>query len=108
MTTEPKLTIGMAAFEDPIGLWETLQGLRINHGLLGDLRHVELLVVDQTPQAAGHAFMKDMIEQQLQAHTARVRYIEMPDPIGTSPPRNRVFAEARAPWVMCIDAHIFV
>jgi hypothetical protein len=38
----------------------------------------------------------------------RAKYVPLPEPVGTSPPRNRVFLEATTDFVACIDPHILL
>lgn len=99
MTT---LTIGMACYDDPDGVWATMQDLARairREQLLG----IELLVVDNHPESiAGEVTRKDV------AKFPAARYIPMREPVGTAPPRNRVFAEARGDWVLCLDSHVLL
>jgi hypothetical protein len=103
-TGRPKLTIGMATYDDYDGAWFTLQSLRLHH----DLSQVELLVVDNRPDSPGSKTLKGQIENTMQAGCAGARYIAAPEITGTSAPRDRVFAEAAGEAVLCIDSHVLL
>ncbi len=95
----PKLTIGMATFDDFDGVYFTIQALRLYH----DLREVELIVVDNKPDSAGSASIRHVLGQ-AKAGTAGARYIAAPEIVGTSarateslprPPAMRCCASTR-------------
>ena len=101
---QPKLTIGMATYDDFDGAWFTLQSLRLHH----DLSQVELIVVDNKPDASGSPDLKRKIEGWMQHGTAGARYIAAPETVGTSAPRDRVFREAAGDAVLCVDSHVLL
>ena len=88
-----ELTIGMATYDDFDGVYFTLQALRLYH----DLNNTELLVVDNF----GCNETKKFVEQ-----SANARYVLATDVIGSSAPRDVVFAEARGAAVLCCDCHV--
>lgn len=94
------LTIGMATYRDSKALWHTLEVLHANAIAEGVRDQVEFVVVDNDPQGP-HGRLNAK-------YTAKVsgRYVAMAEPIGTAPPRGRVFTEARGEWVLVIDAHV--
>lgn len=100
----PKLTIGMACYDDFEGVYFTTQALRMYH----DLSNVELLIVDNKPDSRHGQATKQLIEHKLQPRNAGARYIAMPSPVGTSAPRQRIFDEARGEYVLCIDSHVLL
>lgn len=100
----PKLTIGMATFDDYHGVYFSLQALRMYH----DLRDVELLVVDNNPASAHGSSTKNLVENWAHGGTKGARYIPMADTIGTTAPRQRIFDEARGEWVLCMDSHVLL
>ena len=89
-----KLTIGMAAYENELEVWFTLQALR----LYQDLTDVELLVVDN----GGTANMKRTVRD------CRARYEKYTDIVGTAAPRNKVFELAKGDFALCIDSHVML
>lgn len=100
----PKLTIGMAVYDDFDGVFFTVQALRLYH----DLSNVELLVVDNLPNSPAGEMTRGLIENWASDGTAGARYIAMPEPTGTTQPRNRVFDEASGDAVMCVDSHVML
>jgi hypothetical protein len=103
MHSPPKLTIGMAAFDDFDGVYFTLQALRLYH----DLREVELIVVDNKPDSVGSESLRKLLAD-CRHGTAGARYVAAPEVVGTSAPRNRVFMEATGDAVLCIDSHVLL
>src|SRR4051794_21899599 len=106
----PKLTIGMANYDDFNGCYFTLQNLRLHH----DLKHVELLLIDNHPNCVdsrgidGRSGLRGLINNWFQYNNAGARYIAAPEIVGTSFPRDRVFREARGEAVLCIDSHVLI
>lgn len=94
------LTIGMATYRDSKALWHTLQVLHANAIAEGVRDQVEFVVVDNDP-AGPHGKVNAKYTQNV-----RGRYVALPEPIGTAPPRQRVFDEARGDWVLVVDAHV--
>lgn len=90
----------MAVYDDFDGVYFTTQSLRISHGIRSP--KTEIIVVDQRPQTS-HGKMT-------RAHcgTIGAKYIEMPEPLGTSPSRNRVIQEASGEFVLCLDSHVIL
>lgn len=105
---QPRLTIGFATFQDYYGAWPTIQSLRLYHADV--MSQCELVVVDQTTPSHRHAKdLKTLVEGWVRGDMARPpRYISMQTPKGTAPPRQRVFEEATAPYVLCIDGHVLL
>jgi len=89
-----KLTIGMAAFQNEIEVWFTLQALR----LYQDVKNVELLVVDN---GGTDNMARTVID-------CRARYERFTDVVGTAVPRNKVFEWAAGDFVLCIDSHVML
>lgn len=92
----PSLAIGMAVYDDFHGAYFTVQCLRMFHP------HVEILIVDNHPSSV-HAEMTRGL-----CANSGAKYIPMESPVGTSAPREAVFAHATADWVMCIDSHVLL
>lgn len=98
--TRPYLTIGMPTHTDALGVWPTVQALRLYHA--ADLADAEILIVDQAPKSPHGEAVETF------AARAGVRYIAAPDPVGTGPGKDRVFKEARGEVVLCIDSHVML
>lgn len=98
-----KLTIGMAHFDDYDGVYFTVQALALYHTLEG----VEIVVVDNSPKSPAGQAIKTLCEN-WQGAGAEVRYVPMPDIVGTSAPRDRVFREASGDAVLCVDCHVLL
>lgn len=94
----PKLTIGMAVYDDFYGALFTLQSLRMHH----DLREVELLVIDNKPDC------NSAVELKKYCANTNVKYIPAPEVQGTSAPRNLVFDHATGEAVVCMDCHVML
>lgn len=107
MIRQPQLTIGCAVYDDFFGLWPTFQALR-----LGEqpevLKEIEFVIVDNSPAGPEATTTKSFVEGWLTNGTAGARYVPLGHPTGTSAPRHKLFQEARAEWVLCIDSHILV
>lgn len=96
----PRLTIGMAHFQDYDGVYFTiqhLQSLNIRPG-----KQFEFLVVDQSPLSPHGQAVRELMEN------IGGRYVDYPEPRGTSPSRNRVFREATGDVVLCLDCHVLL
>ena len=89
----PRMTVGMATYDDFNGVYFTLQALR----LYQDMQDVELLVVDNF----GCDYTKRFVEG-----WSRGRYILRNDIQGTAAPRDLVFREATGDIVVCCDSHV--
>jgi glycosyltransferase involved in cell wall biosynthesis len=97
----PKLTIGMAVYDDVEGAWFTINSLRLHHLDAGPF---EIIAIDNAPASDGGYKLRGEIN----AWMHDVKYIAMADPIGTAQSRNRVFEEASGELVVCIDSHILL
>jgi len=103
MKQAPKLTIGMACFDDFEGVWYSVQALRIYHQ---DIMHLcEIVVIDNNPTSKDGKACKVFIEG---ACKGVGRYVEFPEPKGSCPPRGHLFEVARGEWVLCIDSHVLL
>ena len=91
----PRLTIGMASYNNYHEVWFTVQALR----LYQDLTDTEILVVDNYGSESLKNFCNGWAND-------KVRYILAKDIQGTAYPRDKVFREAHGEWVICIDSHV--
>jgi hypothetical protein len=100
----------MAVYDDWPGIWASIQAFRTYFPHL--LPEVELIVVDNAP-ARGGQHVQNLIEGFCRQpgtpfrFGGGARYIPMPEPVGTTAPRQRVFDEATGDYVVCTDSHIF-
>ncbi len=107
--TRPKLTIGMATYDDYDGAWFTLQSLRLSNFFQNsDLASIEFVVVDTKPDSAGSATLKSQIEGAIRSGMAGARYIAAPEIIGPAGAKQRVFDEATGEAVLCMDSHVLL
>lgn len=102
----PKLTIGMAHFDDYPGLWSTINGLRLYHAEA--LADCELLVIDNHPHSPHGKMAKDFINGWVNNNPCSARWIEYSDAIGAANAKGRVFAEATGDAVLCLDCHVML
>lgn len=128
-----KLTIGIATYDDHDMVAMTLHSLFVHHADV--LPQCEIMLVDNHPvydtpnhplERATTRFERMMVwmnsssqenhDQLIQMGqnppwkpaVGKVTYIPMPHPTGTSAPRERIFLDAAAPNVMCIDGHVLL
>lgn len=101
----PKLTIGMAVYDDFHGVYFTLQALRLYHDA-EILKDTELVIVDNHPGTPDSQFCKELVTRLNGLHS--VKYVDMPTPVGTSCSRNKVFETASGEYVLCIDCHVLL
>lgn len=99
--SKPLLTVGMAVYNDFNGVYFTLQALRLGN----DMKDIEIVVVDNKPDSSSSKHVKNFIGN-CNRGSAGARYIPMEAPVGTTAPRNRVFAEAEGYAVVCLDSHV--
>ena len=96
----PKLTVGMATYDDFDGAYFTVQALRMFHPEVND--DIEILVVDNNPRsAAGEAL------RQLSHWIPNLRYVTCGEFNGTAI-RDHVFRHARGNAVLCVDSHVLI
>ncbi len=99
-TGMPKLTIGMATFDDYDGVYFTLQAIRLHHPEILD--EVEFIVVDNNPTGPCAQALMDIEKSMLNC-----RYIAKGEVSGIAA-RDWVFEAARGEFVLCIDCHILI
>lgn len=96
---KPKITIGMPTFDDFHGVYFSIMALRMYHPEIMDV--TEILVVDNNPDGP-HG--KEI--QNFNGWVPNLRYIPYKESIGPANSKNQVFANARAPYVVCMDGHV--
>ncbi len=100
-TLKPKVTIGMATYDDYDGVYFSLQAIRMYHREI--VREVEFLVVDNRPDGPCSAPLKA-----LEKAIPNYRYLPLPGQSGTSFTRDLVFHESAGRYVLCMDCHVFI
>ena len=96
----PRLTIGMATYDDYDGVYFSLQALRLYHPEIVD--ETEFIVVDNHPSGSCADALKA-----LEHHIPNYRYVPESVRSGTAV-KGRVFEEAAGEFVLCMDCHVFV
>lgn len=94
----PKMTIGMATYDDYDGVYFSIQSIRLHHPEILD--KVEFLVLDNNPTGVCASHLKA-----LEAHIPNYRYIPLVERTGTAV-RDQLFAEAYGDYVLCMDCHV--
>lgn len=94
----PRLTVGMAHYDDYDGAYFTIQSLRAHNPCDG----LEIVVVDNHPRSAHGQHLKNLVDG------IGGRYVPAPEAVGTSVPRDLVFRHATAPAVLCLDCHVLL
>ena len=101
-TRRPRLTIGMACYDDFNGVYFTIQSLRTYQPEVID--DVEFLVVDNHPDGAEGQTVRDFVTNWV----PNTRYVPAPEAVGTSAPRELVFRLAEGEAVLCLDCHVLL
>ncbi len=102
---KPLITIGMATHQDFDGVYFTIQHLRIlNSDILDQL---EFVIIDNSPGTTHSEMIRGLLGA-VHVGGSQVKYIEQVTPVGTSPARNRIFAEASGDYVLVLDCHVLL
>lgn len=102
---KPKLTLGMACYDDFDGVYFSVMALRAFHAEV--MKDCEIIVVDNHPESKQGETVRNFMGW-IHGDVAAARYIPMTEPVGTSAPRNRVFTEAAGKYVLCMDSHVLI
>jgi len=102
----PKLTIGMAHFDDYDGVYFTIQAMRMYHPEV--MQDVEFVVVDNSPNTRAGQQIKHMFEGFVKVGTAGAIYHPLPDVYGTSVARDAIFSVATGDAVLVVDCHVLL
>ncbi len=98
----PRLTIGIATFDDFDGVYFTLTSLMNHHReVMGDC---EILVIDNNPASQRGRMTREWVRNRV----PNGKYHEFPKPIGTAQARNEVFRQATGEAVLCLDSHVLL
>ena len=95
-----RLCVGMATYDDFDGVWFTIQSIGMYQPEV--LADVSFLVIDNHPQGAAGAALRD-----LSAWLPHYRYVPFDGYRGTAV-RDLVFREANADIVCCLDSHVLL
>ncbi len=108
----PRLTVGMAVYDDFANLWHTLRSLDLHHPEWRG--RAEWLVIDNHPvfpdrdQDPHSPRTCSERARDLCAHVPGAVYVPYGDIQGTSAPRDLVFRKARGEITICIDSHVLL
>lgn len=94
----PKLTIGMATYDDFDGVYFSLHAMRLYHPEILD--NVEFIIVDNNPEGVCSSFLKTMEDK-----VPNLRYIPFVNTTGTAV-RDHIFQQASGKYVLCMDCHV--
>jgi len=97
---KPFLTIGMPTFDDYHGVYFSIQALRMYHSEIMD--KTEIIIVDNNPNSPHGKDLKSFSNS-----SPNIKYIPYEESVGPANAKNQVFKEAKAPYVLCMDGHIF-
>src|SRR6185312_12908632 len=101
----PKLTLGMATFEDFDGVYFSVQSLRLHHPEV--MPHCEIVVVDNNPNGPQAQTLRDFLGW-VKGDVAAVHYVPFTESVGTAAPRDLIFRMGTAPHVLCMDSHVIL
>lgn len=96
----PKLTIGMATYDDYDGVYFTIQAIRLYHPEVLD--DIEFVVVDNNPDGRAADALRA-----LEHWIPNLRYIPNIEVKGTAV-RDFIFEEASGAFVLCMDCHVLL
>jgi hypothetical protein len=97
----PKLSIGMATFDDHDGVYFTIQALRMYHPICST-DDVEFVVIDNNPNSNHGLTVKNFTNGWING-----KYIPYSNKKSTSI-RNEVFRNARGEYTLCVDCHVMI
>jgi len=93
----PKLTIGMATFDDFDGVYFSVQALRMYHSEVID--DIEIIVIDNNPASHHGKAIRNLIGQ------TKIKYVPFNEYKSTAT-RNLIFENASAPYALSMDCHV--
>lgn len=100
---KPKLTIGMAHFDDFHGAYFTLQSIKVHHPEILD--KIEFVVVDNNPGSPHGVELKKLMATM---GDIPVQYIPFEGLTSTTQTRDRIFRVANGEAVLCMDCHVLL
>ena len=96
---QPKLTIGMACFDDPQGVWWTLSAIRQYHVDIAR-EDVDLLVINDHP-----SFSQDLMNM---CALTKTRLVHKPKNRGPAHAKNSIWENAIGSHVLMLDCHVLL
>jgi hypothetical protein len=96
----PKLTIGMATYDDFDGTYFTIQAIRAYHPEVAD--QIEFIILDNNPAGPCGEPLRHF-----SGYVPRCRYVPSHYNQGTAS-RDLIFRLATTPYVVCVDSHILI
>lgn len=108
----PRITIGMATYNDFEGVWATLQSIFL-HNDWDSPEDVQIVIVDTSPIGSEHRkLVLDLVNKGGHflkgSRTTNFKYLDMSNNPGTTLPRDKVFDVADAPYVCVMDCHVML
>jgi hypothetical protein len=103
MSKTPRLSIGMATYDDFHGVFFSVQALR----LYQDISDCELIVVDNNPTSADGEAVRGFLEN-IKGFELPIKYVPFVDSTGTTQTRERLFTEASGDAVLVMDCHVLL
>lgn len=97
---DPRLTIGIATYDDFDGAWFTVQALRLYHPEA--LEGAEIIVLDNNPDGPAALALRKM-----DASIPGYRYIPEPS-LPSTAVRDQLFRHARGQVVLVLDSHVLL
>ena len=94
-----KLTIGMPTYDDYDGVYFSIQSIRMYHSEIVD--DIEFLIIDNNPESKHSDALKRFSKS-----SPTIKYVPFSEQTGPANSKNRVFVEAKTPYVLCMDGHI--
>ena len=96
-----KLTIGMATYDDYLGVFFTLEAIKLYHSEI--LNDIEFIVIDNNPGSLQSKYIKKYTEKDV----LNCEYISYKERVSTFV-RFELFKIAKTPYVLCIDSHVLI
>mgnify|MGYP002881922889 CR=1 FL=1 len=89
----------MATYDDYDGVYFSIQSIRLcNPEIMND---VEFVIIDNNPESSHAKALKHFSNSGIS-----IKYVAYSEQIGPANAKNRVFVEAKTPYVLCMDSHI--
>ncbi|MDD4109935.1 MAG: class I SAM-dependent methyltransferase [Clostridia bacterium] len=101
MDKKPKLSIGMAVYDDYNGVYFSIQSLKMFHSIC-NTDQIEFIVIDNNPNSEHGKETKKFVENWVKG-----KYIPYTSKKSTSI-RNQIFENATGTYTLCIDSHVMI
>ena len=95
----PKLTIGMATYDDFDGVYFSIQAIRMFHSEI--INDIEFLIIDNNPGGEHGKEIKNFCN-----HIKNIKYVPF-EKYKSTAVRNKIFEHASSPSVLSMDCHVF-